>query len=74
MANSADVNVTKEQDLANREYVQKSYTLFLGREPEEKALTEYVEQLNRCTLTKAQFILLLTESAEYREKARILGR
>ena len=73
MVNIADVIVTKEQYFANQEYVKKSFNLFLGREPDEKALIEYVEQLNRCNLTRSQFILLLVESEEYKAKARVLG-
>jgi hypothetical protein len=70
----ADMIITKEQDLANEEYVKKAFNLFLGREPEEKALIEYAEQLDRCHLTRQQFIIILVESEEYKAKARMIKR
>jgi hypothetical protein len=64
------VIITKEQDLANEEYVKKAFNLFLGREPDKEALIGYVEQLNRCYLTRQQLIILLVESEEYNAKSR----
>jgi hypothetical protein len=68
MVNIADVILTKEQELANEEYVKKVFNLFLGREPDEKALIGFVEQLNRCHLTRQQLIILIVESDEYNAK------
>jgi hypothetical protein len=70
MVNIKNVIIEKEQDLTNEEYVKKAFNLFLGRNPEEKALIEYVEQLNHCLLTRQQLLILLVESEEYNAKAR----
>ena len=74
MADIAVVKTAREQNSANEEFVKNSFSLFLGREPEEKALREYAEQLNSCQLTRQQFIILLVESEEYKAKTRNIRR
>ncbi len=67
-----DVILKKEQDLSNltnEEYVKKAFQLFLGREPEEKAFTEYSAQLDHGHLTRQRFILVLVQSEEFNAKA-----